>query len=124
MKTPLNPTRKKVKQEVNIESMAHHYALNMQRRTGKQMSHHLLQARAAVMLIEKMRKGITEFTFNGQDGMLHKVKGTLIDYEKDFKQIHEMKPKNRFIVYYDTLIKAWRAFQITGLVSITCESKL
>jgi len=124
MKTETINRQGNAEQEVNIESMTHNYALNMQRRTGKQMRHHLLQARAAVMLIEKMRKGITEFTFNGQDGMLHKVKGTLIHYEKDFKQTHEMKPKNRFIVYYDTLIKAWRAFQITGLVSITCESKL
>ena len=110
--------------EENIEILAHQYALNMQRVTGKQMFHPLPQARAAVTLIGKMRKGITEFTFNGQDGIIHKVRGTLTPYEKAFKQLHKINPQNRFILYYNTQLKAWRTFQITGLVSITCKSKL
>jgi len=110
--------------EENIEFMAYQYAQNIQRLTGIHMYNHLTKTRAAVTLIRDMKKGVVEFTFNGQDGITHKVKGTLIHYEKDFKQLHKINPKNRFILYYNTKLKAWRTFQITGLVAITCKSRL
>ena len=110
--------------EENTEIIAHLYAMNMQRITGKHMHHHLSKGRAAAMLIKEMKKNVVEFTFNGQDGITHKVKGTLARYDRDFRKLYQINPNNRFIPYYNTKLKAWRTFQVTGLVAITCKSKL
>jgi hypothetical protein len=99
----------------DLEFMAHRYAMNMQRLTGEHFYRHLARARKVVRLIEKMKRGNVSFTYLGQDGIMHDVKGTLMRYEKDFKEIYRTKPDNRFILYYNTTVEAWRAFQATGL---------
>jgi len=124
MKTKPVDRNQNEKREENIEIIVYQYAQNMQRLTGIHMYYHLTQSRAAVTLVRDMRKGVVEFTFIGQDGITYKVKGTLAHYEKDFRKQHEIKPENRFILYYNTQLKAWRTFQVTGLVAITCKSKL
>jgi hypothetical protein len=98
-----------------LELMAHRYAMNMQRLTGEHLYCHLAKARGIVRLVEEMKKGNASFTYLGQDGMMHTVKGTLTRYEKDFKRTYRTKPDNRFILYYDTQIDAWRTFQAINL---------
>jgi len=110
--------------ETNLEFEAHRFALAMQRMTGEHMCHYLPVARAAVALIREMEKGVTVFSYMGQDGILHKVKGTLTDYETCFKRPYRMNPGNRFILYYNTKLKAWRTFHAIGLVSVMLKSVL
>jgi hypothetical protein len=101
-----------------LKKMAYLYAVNMQRQTGKHLYYYLAKARAVVELIGKMKKGEASFTYLGQDGVIHRVKGTLIRHEKDFKKPYVINPESRFVLYYDTEIGAWRAFQAIGMEEV------
>jgi hypothetical protein len=84
--------------------------------TGVHFSCHLAKARKVVLLIEKMKSGTVTFTYVGQDGVERTVRGTLTRYEKDFKKPYRTNPDSWFIVYYNTEVEGWRAFQVTGIV--------
>ena len=108
--------------ETERELVAQRYALTMQRIMGEHICHHLDTARAAVTLILEMKKRVVPFSFVGQDGVTHKVQGTLTGYEACFGHPYQINPNNRFIVYYDVRLKGWRTFQITGLIQLTVNS--
>lgn len=50
--------------------------------------------------------------------MLHrKVKGTLVNYEKDFGRPYRQRPGSVFVVYWDLELEEWRTFRICHLVT-------
>ena len=76
-------------------------------------------------LVEKMKTGETGFTlaYYAPEDIFHqellhrKVKGTLMNYEKDFGRPYHQRPGSVFVVYWDLELEAWRTFRICHLVT-------
>lgn len=69
-------------------------------------------------LVCGLLKGEMRFTFRNQQGEECTVNGTLTNYARLFGQPYPDCPENQFIVFYDTLHRAWRAFHVTELIKI------
>lgn len=95
-----------------------HYAITLQRLTGKPRCTLIEKAVTITRLVQDMKTTIVSFIFIGQDERLHQVKGTLMNYANDFKRPYHPNCSNRFIPYFDTEINAWRTFQLTGIVLV------
>lgn len=76
------------------------------------------QAYQAWELVALLLRGEVKFTFRNQQGVKCTACGTLANYARLFRQPYPNLPENQFIVFYDTLHRAWRAFHVTELVSI------
>lgn len=102
-----------------FQNMVMQYTFTLQRLTAQPRYARLKQAEDIVRLEEEMQNGVVAFSYLGQDNEIHHVKGTLRHYMKDFKCPYRAKPYNRFLLYYNPEIGAWRMFQVNGLISIT-----
>lgn len=94
------------------------YAQTIQRLTGKPRQVLMEQAEQVATLVQEMKTGVIPFIYIGQDGVIHKVKGTLKPYQDCFKSPYFPKPYNRFVLYYNPELQAWRTFQLTGFFLI------
>ena len=76
-------------------------------------------------LVEKMKAGESVFTlaYYAPEDIFHqellhrKVKGTLVNYEKDFGRPYRQRPGSVFVVYWDLELEEWRTFRICHLVT-------
>ena len=105
---------KKTKNDEVTYQLIVHYAQIIQRITGKPRQVLMEHAEQAAILVQRMKTEIVDFTFIGQDGVVYKERGTLMPYLRDFKKPYRVK--NRFILYYNVNKRAWRTFQLSGLV--------
>lgn len=111
------------KTATRFQNMVTQYTFTLQRLTDRPRYARIKQAEDIVRLEEGMQDGVVAFSYLGQDNEIYHVKGTLRPFMKDFKCPYRAKPYNRFLLYYNLEIGSWRMFQVSGLISITCESK-
>lgn len=112
---------KKTKGDEVIYQLTVQFAQTIQRITGKPRQALMEQAEQAAILVQGMKSNVVSFAFIGQDGMVHKEKGTLVHYLRDFKRPYRAKPYSRFILYYSVEKRVWRTFQVQGLVIVNCK---
>lgn len=109
---------KKLEENNLFERRVAHYAITLQRLTGKPRCTLIEKAETLTRLVQGMKTTTVSFIFIGQDERIHKVEGTLMNYANDFKRAYHPNSSNRFMPYFDTKINAWRTFQISGIVLI------
>lgn len=76
-------------------------------------------------LIGKMQQGNAVFMlwYYEPEDVFHmervkrSVRGTLVNFRKDFGVEYRHRPGNRFVVYWDLELEMWRTFRIVNLVT-------
>lgn len=103
-------------EESRLRNRVIQYAATLQRLTARPRYAHMKRAEEIVRLEQLMLSGTARFSYLGQDGGIRHIKGTLINYMENFGVPYRAKPYSRFMLYYDLEDKAWKTFQVTGLI--------
>ena len=91
-------------------------AWELYRTTGKAFAVCLSRSWVIFRLIQRMRSGVVQFSYEKIDGTLRKAKGTLRGVSSIIKGTGTETPKT--VKYYDTEAANWRSFKIENLITI------